>query len=180
MNQYLLVLFLSLSFTNCNNRKAKTPTDPITKNQITCTKLECQGTYIGKEFIKGEDIAHQFSNQMSAAVGDQLKTLYESGEYSKVDFKNILMTTEGMGSGTVTYTLSIPFKVVNQKCDAYTSFDHVGGWNHAPALSQRKAQLQNVVLSNHQLDISDLKITPEGLQEYWIQWQNKVTQIDCE
>jgi hypothetical protein len=33
---------------------------------------------------------------------------------------------------------------------------------------------------NHKLDISELKTTPEGLQEYWIQWKNKVTQAMCE
>jgi hypothetical protein len=149
-------------------------------SNITCTDKLCEGSYKGKEFINGDDIAHQFSNKMSAKVGDQLKALYKSGDYSKVDFKNITMTTEGMGSGEVIYSLSIPFISVENKCDAYTSFDHVGGWNHAPALSQRKAQLQSVLMPNHQLDISDLKTTKEGLQEYWIQWQNKVVQAECE
>lgn len=90
------------------------------------------------------------------------------------------MITKGMGSGHVTYTLSIPFTPVQQKCDAYTSFDHVGGWNHAPALVSRKHQLGKALLKNGDLDISDLKTTPEGLQEYWIQWKNKITQSECE
>ena len=150
------------------------------ENSITCTDKSCEGTYEGKEFINGEDIAHQFSNSMSAAVGDKLKVLYNSKKYSKVDFTKIKMTTEGMGSGSVTYTLSIPFITVNNKCEAYTSFDHVGGWNHKPALEARKAQLKNVVMQGDQLDISSLKITPEGLQEYWIQWKHKVTQVECE
>lgn len=175
-----IAFILSICLITCQNPKKQTPTKTTQQNQITCTKKACQGTYKGKEFINGEDIAHQFSNQMSAKVGDQLKALYNSRDYSKVDFKNITMTTEGMGSGDVTYSLTIPFIMVNQKCDAYTSFDHVGGWNHAPALSQRKAQLQDVLLPNHQLDISDLKTTKEGLQEYWIQWKNKITQAECE
>jgi len=177
MKQLIILLLLSLSLAKCKNPKKQTH---IKQNQITCTKKQCQGTYRGKEFINGEDIAHQFSNTMSAKVGDQLKTLYKSGDYSKVDFKNITMTTEGMGSGNVTYTLSIPFISVKEKCEAYTAFDHVGGWNHAPALSQRKAQLQGVLMQNHHLDISDLKTTEEGLQEYWIQWQHKVVQAECE
>lgn len=51
---------------------------------------------------------------------------------------------------------------------AYTSFDHVGGWNHSPALNVRRLQLKNVVMLNHKLNISELKRTHEGLQEYWI------------
>ena len=35
-------------------------------------------------------------------------------------------------------------------------------------------------MKGEQLDISELKQTPEGLQEYWIQWKNKIIQIDCE
>jgi hypothetical protein len=29
------------------------------------------------------------------------------------------------------------------------------------------------------LDISELKTTPEGLQEYWIQWKNKIKESNC-
>jgi len=177
---YIATILLTISLTSCKKHKEETYINSTEQNQITCTKKQCQGTYVGKEFIKGEDIAHQFSNQMSTAVGDQLKALYTSGDYAKVDFSKIKMTTKGMGSGNVTYSLSIPFVSVEEKCEAYTSFDHVGGWNHAPALSQRKAQLKNVLLPNHQLDISNLKSTAEGLQEYWIQWKNKTTQAACE
>ena len=85
-----------------------------------------------------------------------------------------------MGSGKVIYSLFIPFISVNSKCEAYTSFDHVGGWNHTPALNRRKKELENVTMKEHNLDISKLKKTPEGLQEYWIQWKNKKVQSDCE
>ncbi len=146
---------------------------------IECSDNKCIGQYIGAEFINRSDIAHQFSNKMSAKVGDKLKELFQMGKYSKIDFDNIIMTTKGMGSGNVTYYLEIPFKRVNTKCQAYTSFDHVGGWNHKPALESRKKQLKPVLMDNQELDISDLKITPEGLQEYWIQWKNKVTQSMC-
>lgn len=148
-------------------------------NTIECSNNECYGEYEGAEFINGSDIAHQFSNKMSAEVGNKLKELFKMGEYSKVDFDNIIMTTKGMGSGNVIYYLKIPFKRVNTKCEAYTSFDHVGGWNHAPALEARKKQLKNALMDNQELDISYLKTTPEGLQEHWIQWKNKVTQSMC-
>ncbi len=154
--------------------------NPIDYNQITCDRAACMGIYNGPEFIDGEDIAHQFSNQMAKAVGDQLKVLYEQQAYSQVDFANITMTTKGMGTGRVKYHLTIPFKAVKEKCEAYTAFDHVGGWNHKPALAKRKRALKKALMPGHQLKISALKTTPEGLQEYWIQWQHKVVQSDCQ
>lgn len=180
MKYFIFIIFFSALLIHCKTENSSSLTKYFIANQITCTKTECQGTYVGKEFINGEDIAHQFSNKMSTAVGDQLKILYKTGDYSKVDFKNITMITEGMGSGEVSYYLSIPFIAVKTKCNAYTSFDHVGGWNHAPALSQRKAQLQHLLLSGEYLDISKLKTTAEGLQEYWIQWKHKTIQVECE
>lgn len=150
------------------------------KNEIICSDNSCEGTYEGPEFVYGDDVAHQFSNQMSYAVGNKLKELYKLGNYKKVDFSRITMTTAGMGSGKVIYSLYIPFIKVTEKCDAYTSFDHVGGWNHSPALTRRKQALSNVLMKGHELYISDLKTTPEGLQEYWIQWKNKYVQADCE
>lgn len=168
-----IIFLLSAGFSSSNH------TSISQKTNITCSNKECKGSYIGPEFINGSDIAHQFSNKMSQEVGDQLKELFRNDDYSMVDFSNIKMSTDGMGSGHVIYTLSIPFISVQKKCDAYTSFDHVGGWNHVPALSARKKQLSGVLLKGQKLDISDLKATPEGLQEYWIQWKNKITQSSC-
>ena len=162
-------------------KSVKTPSIQTKKeHNIICTDNSCSGSYTGPEFINRSDVAHQFSNTMSGIVGDHLKALYRNGTYSKVDFPNIKMTTKGMGSGQVTYFLSIPFIKVNSKCEAYTSFDHVGGWNHAPELAKRKSHLQKLLLQDHNLDISDLKKTPEGLQEHWIQWKHKEVQKECE
>ncbi len=152
----------------------------INSQEVECSENGCEGRYVGPEFINGSDVAHQFSNKMSGEVGDKLKELYGQGKYAKVDFHSIVMSTEGMGTGSVDYFLSIPFVSVREKCDAYTSFDHVGGWNHAPELSSRKKQLNKLLLKGEQLEVSKLKVTPEGLQEYWIQWKNKPTQSSCE
>lgn len=152
----------------------------IKKEEISCNDTSCVGVYIGPEFINGDDIAHQFSNKICTEVGDQLKDLYLKGIYSKVDFSNISMTTEGMGTGEVSYQIEIPFIRVQSRCEAYTSFDHVGGWNHTPELEARKKQLRSALMIGDELDISSLKSTPEGLEEYWIQWRNKDVQADCE
>ncbi len=161
-------------------KKDKTDANILEEEGIECSENGCSGTYSGVEFINGEDIAHQFSNKMSNAVGMKLKELYREKKYKKVALSSIKMTTLGMGSGKVIYTLFIPFVTVNSKCEAYTSFDHAGGWNHVPELVRRKNELKNVTLKGHKLDISSLKKTPEGLQEYWIQWKHQETQSDCE
>jgi hypothetical protein len=90
------------------------------------------------------------------------------------------MTTEGMDMrGDVKYSVSIPFIKVSNPCDAYTSFDHVGGWGHTPELDRRKSELSKLLLPNDEFDVSDIIETPEGLQEYWIQWRNKDLQSNC-
>ena len=177
MSKIFFVFLLSFLFPYCK-QESPLPTEKVT-NGITCSEVDCSGMYSGPEFIDRSDVAHQFSNSMSHAVGDQLKLLYKAKKYSKVDFRNIEMSTQGMGSGNVRYKLIIPFIQVVDKCDAYTSFDHVGGWNHTPALKKRKRELQKLLLEKEKLDISLLKTTEEGLQEYWIQWKNKDTQNDC-
>ncbi len=176
--KHIFTAILMLLF-SCRDVKREQIHSLQNDREIVCTDRRCEGAYIGPEFKNGSDVAHQFSNKMAAKVGDQLKLLYNEGKYSKVDFKNIEMTTKGMGSGTVEYSLIISFKTVKDSCQAYTSFDHVGGWNHAPELASRKKQLSQLLLKGENLDISDLKTTPEGLQEYWIQWKNKEVQSKC-
>lgn len=153
----------------------------------TCSKSGCFGKYSGPEFNSQGDIAHQYSNVMHKAVAAKLKELYTQGIFSKVDFGGIKMTTKGMGSGNVVYTVNIPFVQVSDKCDAMTGFNHVGGWGHAPELSARKRELinyiptgknENVIL-NDELFVSPLTTTPEGLEEYWIQWRHRDFQSDC-
>jgi len=174
----IITLIFSTILICCKNNKTNKAASNQT-NQINCSDEKCFGVYRGPEFINGSDIAHQHSNKISNVVGNKLKSLYDEGKYSKVDFENIYMSTEGMGTGTVEYKLTIPFLRVENKCDAYTSFDHVGGWNHKPALERRKNELQKALLNGDSLNISNLKKTKEGLEEYWIQWRNKTKQSEC-
>jgi hypothetical protein len=162
---------LSLCSISCNKKAYK--------ENVYCNDDSCYGTYSGPEFISGSDVAHQFSNIMSLKVGDKLKQLYKKGLYSKVDFSKIVMSTKGMGSGIVNYKLTIPFVKVKENCQAFTSFDHVGGWNHLPELENRKKSLKGALMKGDSLDISQLLSTKEGLKEYWIQWKNKEIQYKC-
>jgi len=152
-----------------------------------CSAGGCSGKYVGPEFDNTGDVAHKYSNNITQYVAAKLKELYRSGTYVKVDFKGIQMTTKGMGSGNVVYTVVIPFVGVSDKCEARTGFAHVGGWNHTPELNARKSEIlnyipsgkkENVVLNN-ELDVSQLTKTPEGLEEYWIQWKHRDYQSDC-
>lgn len=182
MNQNLFstfyILLLCLLTVACKNSTSEEVKNK--ENKTHCTDSYCKGTYRGAEFINGSDIAHQHSNSLAKVVGDQLKILYKDGNYSYVKLDSIEMTTKGMGSGMVEYSLYIPFGKAASKCEAFTSFDHVGGWNHAPALKRRKSELTPLLMNGDTLVISDLHKTTEGLEEYWIQWRNKEVQKDCE
>ena len=151
-----------------------------------CNGGGCSGTYTGPEFQGGSDVAHQYSNTITKAVANKLKELYKSGSYVKVDFSGVKLSTKGMGTGNVVYTVTIPFIGVSDKCQAATGFAHVGGWGHTPELENRKNEIlsykpdgvNNVVVEN-QLDISPITRTKEGLQEYWIQWKHNDYQSEC-
>ena len=186
------LLFLGVILFSCindkNQKNAHQKAIISISESPVCADTKCTGKYTGVEFNDQQeknDIAHQYSNIMSKAVGDQLKKLYLQGKYSKVDFDHIVMKTTGMGQGNnqVVYEIEIPFIEVENKCEAMTGFDHSGGWSHPPDLEGRKEDLlngkTNIVL-NKALDISTLKTTPEGLQEYWIQWKHRDYQKECE
>lgn len=157
----------------------------------TCTDAGCKWEYKGPQFLKSDssDVAHKYSNTMSNYVGIKLKELYNRGIYVKVSLKNIVMTADPVQHGEnynqTHVTINIPFIRVKNKCDAYTSFDHAGGWGHTHRINlpDRESKLSTLLLPGETLDVSDLKITHknvnESLNEYWIQWKNKTTQSDC-
>lgn len=172
MRLFLLLSCCSLLLVGCFSSAPKTV--------ITCTDSFCEGIYTGPEFTNFSDVGHQFSNTMSEVVGEKLKELFKNKKYVKVNFSAIQMSTKGMNHiGDVEYKLYFPFEEVAKECDAFTSFDHVGGWGHAPELEQRKRALKKAVLPGEELKFSPLKTTQEGLQEYWIQWKNKELQAQC-
>lgn len=156
-----------------------------------CDDNGCKGRYAGVEFVDeeyriklnltGTDIAHNYSNLISKYVGNHLKKMFLDKKYVKVDFSRIQMSTKGMKDGNdyVEYRIKIPFKRVNSPEEAMTGFDHCGGWGHAPDIKERINKLKNSpsgIVKNRRLWISPLCKTPEGLEEYWIQWQHSAYQ----
>ena len=112
---------------------------------------------------------------MSKVVGNHLKKLYREGNYAKVNLSKIKMSTKGMDNkGDVIYQISIPIILVEDSCKAATAFDHRGGWNHEIT----KAQALNPFKAKRNVEFIELK-TPEGLQEFWIQWQHEKLQKHC-
>jgi hypothetical protein len=178
---------LQEEITRINTIMGKLINEQVSDSPI-CDNNGCRGTYKGPEYSsQNGDIAHQYSNKISNAVGVKLKELYRSGTYVRVKFSGIKLSTVGMGSGNVVYTVNIPFESVSNKCDAMTGFGHVGGWGHTPELEKRKGEIlgyipsgknENVVLDN-ELYVSNLTVTKEGLQEYWIQWKHRDFQGEC-
>ena len=149
-----------------------------------CTDKGVSGVYKGVEFVDskyanrlnltGKDIAHNYSNVICKYVGNHLKSLYRQKKYSKVDLKHVRLSTKGMGDGHdyVEYRIYLPIIRVSKR-DAMTGFDHSGGWGHQPDLKKRKKDLlKGKIVKNNKLYISPLYKTPEGLEEYWIQWQH--------
>lgn len=157
---------------------------PVYMDTPVVNDTACFGTYRGIEFIdeqfvneydlNGTDIAHQYSNKICRYVGNYLKKRFRDSCYLRVDLNHIRMETKGMkdDDNYVEYSVYIPFEYCTRN-RATTAFDHCGGWGHKPDLKGRVNKLLNsnnkIVWKRH-LDISKLYKTPEGLQEYWIQW----------
>ncbi len=61
MKKVITLIIFSLCFIGCNNAEKRIAYKATQENGIECAEGGCQGTYEGAEFIKGSDIAHQFS-----------------------------------------------------------------------------------------------------------------------
>ena len=187
LNKLSTIAFSTLLLFSCTDNKEdkiKKQNREIKKDLIiVCTDSFCSLNYSGPEFTiqKGEiiDTAHRMSNLISGEVGKKLKSLFDKKKYAKVDLKNIRMTSIDMDNlGSVKLEIFIPFKRVKNPCEASTSFDHSGGWDHGPEIEKRKKELSGIAVCE-KLEISPLIRTPENFQEYWIQWKHKDFQANC-
>ena len=190
-NSYLLTQISALTLSailifSCSSPKKEvknTKTKPEKNLVVVCNDSFCKVNYSGPEFTihKGEiiDTAHRMSNLISGEVGKKLKILFNNKKYAKVDLKKIRMTSIDMDNlGSVKLEIFIPFKRVQNLCEARTGFDHSGGWDHDPEIEERKKQLLGIAVCE-ELEISSLIKTPENFQEYWIQWKHKEFQANC-
>lgn len=147
---------------------------------VTCSDSGCYGVYSGPEFDRSkpiieQDVAHRLSNEMAKCVGEELKRLYRQKKYVKVDLKNISMSTKDMdGLDDVVYEVNIPFIEVPNACDAFTAFDHRGGWGH----SKKERGVRKEFAKEKDVRIIE-KSTEEGLQEFWLQYKHKDYLFDC-
>ena len=187
LNKLSTIAFSTLLLFSCTDNKEdkiKKQNREIKKDLIiVCTDSFCSLNYSGPEFTiqKGEiiDTAHHMSNLISGEVEKKLKSLFDKKKYAKVDLKNIRMTSIDMDNlGSVKLEIFIPFKRVKNPCEASTSFDHSGGWDHDPEIEERKKKLLGIAVCE-ELEISPLIRTPENFQEYWIQWKHKEFQANC-
>ena len=134
------------------------------------------GKYVGPEFSKKGDIAHQFSNKTTKVVGKFFKKSYNSGKYLKIDFDNTSITTNGLDKkGKVEFIIKMPF-ITTSKEDAFTGIAHCGTWvnqNNIILDSRNKTllkNLNNISVGNNE---QGYFTTPEGYKEYWVQFKHK-------
>ena len=73
------------------------------------------------------DALHQLSNVAAKIVGNDLKSLYNSGDFHKVDILNIKL--EYKSTTPITYIITIPLKKVPIATEAYVNFEHKGSWS---------------------------------------------------
>ena len=190
-NSYLLTQISALTLSallifSCSNPKKEVKNTKIIPKKnlvLVCNDSFCKVNYSGPEFTihKGEiiDTAHRMSNLISGEVGKKLKILFNNKKYAKVDLKKIRMTSIDMDNlGSVKLEIFIPFKRVQNLCEARTGFDHSGGWDHDPEIEIRKKDLSGIAVCK-EVEISPLIKTPENFQEYWIQWKHKEFQANC-
>lgn len=176
MKQFLIYYPILYILVGCNTDVDLSVDNGIQTNNILCTTEACIGAYSGPEFVNKLDIAHQFSNQMANEVGRTLKTNYKKGTFLKVDLGKIKMTTKHMDNrGNVIYSINIPFVKVSDSCQACTAFDHRGGWGHKVP----EKTIISTFKHKKKLEYKECS-TPEGLQEFWIQWQHKHWQKNCD
>ena len=140
------------------------------------------GSFKGPEFDERGDVAHQFSNAIANEVGQFLKTSFLKKTYLKIDLAAIKISTKGLDQeDSVEYTVKMPFKRV-ERCAAFTGVEHCGSWNYEPKLFLNKRYknqidlLKKISIGNMEFEFYE---TPEGFQEYWIQFHHKDYQANC-
>jgi hypothetical protein len=209
LNGFFGIIMFTTILISCNGNSKGKVVDP--KNNIKNIELELKrfgdvkilrvdkegfyGKYVGHEWLCKvapakckepnhikHDIAHQFSNKVSHAIGDFLKKSYNSGKYLKIDFNNTSITTRGKDQkAKVEFIIKMPF-ITTSKCDAFTAITQRGTWVNEDNLTldpRYKKVLKNV--KNISADYEQgYFTTPEGYKEYWVQYKNKDYQSKCD
>ena len=189
-----MVFGLILMITSCNVKNNKVvvegkkveSTEMISvKDTIQTTTISTKGfygKYVGVEFNKNGDVAHQFSNKTAKVIGKFLKECYSRGVYLKIDFKRTRITTSGLNlKGYVEFVIDMPFIRVD-KCDAFTGIIHCGTWVN------QKDKILNVRIKDQLKKLNRIKVgstdqgyfkTDQGYKEYWVQFKHHKYQSNC-
>ena len=98
-NFFSITIFMSI-LVSCNLKEKVDSKNNIKNIELDLKKIEdveilkinkegFYGKYVGPEFTKKGDVAHQFSNKTTKVIGKYFKKSYKSGKYLKIDFKVI-------------------------------------------------------------------------------------------
>ena len=199
MKKVVVNLFfgLILIITSCNvkndkvvidiveNKKTESVEKISVKDTIQTTTVSTKGfygKYVGVEFNKNGDVAHQFSNKTAKIIGKFLKESYSRGVYLKVDFKKTKITTIGLDlKGNVEFVINMPFIKVD-KCDAFTGIVHCGTWvNQKNKTLNTRVNIQLKKLKRISVENTDQGYfsTDQGYKEYWVQFKHYKYQSNC-
>jgi hypothetical protein len=188
MIKYLFIIGLTILFACEGNKGHSEKTIIEQKELVECSPFTVLvtdsliiGVYEGPEFSERMgDIAHQLSNAVAEKTGNFLKSAFKKGIYLKVNFSQAKITTSTprklgeFRDSLVRYSIVFPLTKVSQASEGFTGIEHRGSWlgkiQKKDALEWRKRLRAQIVSGK---DEWKLFTTPEGLAEYWIQFQHK-------
>lgn len=144
--------------------------------KIEINKNGFYGVYVGQEFTKDGDVAHQFSNKTSKVISRFLKKSFRSGTFLKINFSDSEIKTIGLDKkGKVKFIIQMKF-VETSKSDAFTGIAHCGTWvnqNNLILDSRDQDLLRNLNKISVGPKEQGYFTTPEGYKEYWVQFKHK-------
>jgi hypothetical protein len=113
----------------------------------------------------GQDAIHQLSNIAANVVGQDLKQLYNSSKFYKVDMTGIKMDYGKDTNNKTYYIITIPLISVKDDKSAYVNFEHKGSWSTNKR--DNKTARQNALTNIYGDTPFDKSLTNSGPLDTW-------------
>lgn len=113
----------------------------------------------------GNDAIHQLSNVAANVIGNDLKQLYNSSKFYKVDMTGIKMEYGVDTNNKTYYYITIPLIAVKDDKSAYVNFEHKGSWSTSKR--DDKTARQNALTNIYGGTPFDKSLTNGGPLDTW-------------
>lgn len=113
----------------------------------------------------GNDAIHQLSNVAANITGNDLKQLYSSGKFYKVNMTSIKMEYGKDTNNKTYYYITIPLIAVKDDKSAYVNFEHKGSWSTNKR--DDKTARQNALTNIYGDTPFDKSLTNSGPLDTW-------------